>query len=48
MPYLRNKTEVAELGLELQKTMQDHKQKVSDEVVMYRALLKEKIQHLNS
>lgn len=48
MPYLKNKTKVAELGLELQSTMQTTKQAVPESVLVYRALLKEKIQHLNS
>ena len=48
MPYFRNKQQVAELGLELQATMQTDKQQVPEETLLYRALLKEKITHLNS
>ena len=48
MPYFRNKAKVAELGLELQRTMQQDKKMVSEETLIYRALLKEKITHLNS
>jgi len=48
MPYFKNKQEVAELGLELQATMQETKQPVTDEVLFLRAMLKEKITHLNS
>lgn len=47
MPYFRNKQQVAELGLELQETMRSTKQ-VSEELFLYRSMLKEKIQHLNS
>jgi hypothetical protein len=48
MPYFKNKQQVAELGLELQATMQNNKQTVSDDVLLLRAMLKEKITHLNS
>lgn len=48
MPYFKNKTSVAELGLELQNTMQENKKQVSEETLLYRAMLKEKITHLNS
>lgn len=48
MPYFKNKQQVAELGLELQATMQTNKQQVSEETLLYRALLREKITHLNS
>ena len=48
MPYFKNKQQVAELGLELQATMQSNKQQVSDEVLLYRTLLKDRITHLNS
>lgn len=47
LPYLKNKQSVAELGLELQSTMGTTK-KVSEDLILYRSLLKEKIQHLNS
>jgi hypothetical protein len=47
MPYFRNKQSVAELGLELQSTMGTTKE-VSEELYLYRSMLKEKIQHLNS
>ena len=48
MPYFRNKQHVAELGIELQNTMQRNKQKVSDDINLYRALLKDKISILNA
>lgn len=47
MPYFKNKQSVAELGLELQNTMGTTK-KVSEDLFLYRSLLKQKIQHLNS
>jgi hypothetical protein len=47
MPYFHNKQTVAELGLELQSTMGTTKE-VSEDLYLYRSLLKEKIQHLNS
>lgn len=47
MPYFHNKTKVAELGIELQNTMEPKVYKVSDEMNLYRALLKDKIQTLN-
>ncbi len=46
MPYFKNKNKVAELGIELQNTMQRN-YKTSDEVQIYRALLKDQIQTLN-
>lgn len=46
MPYFQNKNNVAELGLELQKTMTTGR--VSDETFSYRAMLKQEIQKLNS
>lgn len=48
MPYFKNKQSVAELGLELQMTMQKTKQEVPETILLYRAMLKEKITHLNS
>lgn len=48
MPYLRNKIRVAELGLEFQRTMQDHKKSVPAAVVAYRESLKEQITALNA
>ena len=48
MPYFKNKQAVAALGLELQATMQNNKQAVSEEILLYRAMLKQKITHLNS
>ena len=47
MPYFRNKSNVAELGIELQNTMSSTKKQTSDEINLYRALLKDKIQSLN-
>jgi len=47
MPYFKNKQSVAELGLELQSTMGTTK-KVSEDVVLYRGMLREKIIHLNT
>jgi hypothetical protein len=48
MPYFKNKQKVAELGLELQATIREDKKPVSEATLLYRALLKEKITHLNS
>lgn len=48
MPYLRNKSEVAELALDFQNTMSETKHKISEETLTYRAEIKTKIQHLNS
>lgn len=48
MPYFRNKQEVAELGIELQNTMQENKKKTTEDLQLYRALLKEKISMLNA
>jgi hypothetical protein len=49
MPYFRNKNKVAELGLEFQKTMQPViKLKVSDDILLYREMLKETITSLNA
>ena len=47
MPYFRNKNKVAELGIELQNTMSSVKTTTSDEIQIYRALLKDKLQTLN-
>ncbi len=46
MPYFRNKQKAAELGIELQNTM-GSTAKTSDEVQIYRALLKDELQKLN-
>lgn len=48
LPYFRNKTKVAEVGLELQKTMSVDKKQLSKEIFCYRALLKQELQKLNS
>lgn len=48
LPYLVNKNNVAELALEFQKTMQGDKQKVSEDITLYRELLKDKITSLNA
>lgn len=48
LPYLRNKQEVAKLGLEYRSTIQMHKKKVPEEVVNLRNQLKDKIQELNN
>lgn len=48
MPYFRNKTEVAELGIELQNTMSKSKKKTSDEIFTIRSQLKERITLLNA
>lgn len=47
LPYLVHKKEVAQLALEFQQTMGSH-YKVPEETKLYRELLKEKIQTLNS
>lgn len=48
MPYFKNKQEVAELGIELQNTMQENKKKTTEELQLLRAMLKEKISMLNA
>lgn len=48
MPYFKNKQEVAELGIELQNTMQENKKKTTEELQLLRAMLKEKISILNA
>ena len=48
MPYFKNKQEVAELGIELQNTMQRDKKKTTDELTLYRASLKDLISTLNA
>ena len=48
MPYFRNKTKVAELGIELQNTMGNNGQKVTEELNSVRANLKEQISNLNA
>lgn len=47
LPYLIHKKEVAEIALEFQSTMGTTK-KLTDEIKIYRELLKQKIQFLNS
>ena len=47
MPYFHNKQKAAEIGIELQNTMSENKIKTSDQVQLYRALLKDKLQKLN-
>jgi hypothetical protein len=48
MPYFINKTKVAELGIELQNTMQSNKKAVSAEINSLRESIKEEISRLNS
>ena len=48
MPYFKNKTKVAELGIEFQSTMSTDKIKTPDDVLTYRALLKQQISNLNA
>lgn len=48
MPYFRNKQEVAELGIELQNTMGKNGQRTTQDLQLYRALLKNKISVLNA
>jgi hypothetical protein len=48
MPYFRNKQEVAELGIELQNTMQGDKKKLSKDLHTYRSMLKDLISTLNA
>lgn len=48
MPYFRNKQKVAELGLELQNTMGNTGERVTEDLLVYRALLKERVTNLNS
>lgn len=48
MPYFRNKNNVAEIGLEFQNTMQKNKKERSEELVLYQAMLKDKIMTLNA
>jgi hypothetical protein len=47
LPYLVHKKEVARLAIEFQNTMGNY-YKVPEEVVLYRTLLKDKIQTINS
>ena len=47
MPYFKNKNKVAELGIELQNTMGNHGQRVTEELQIYRGMLKEQISNLN-
>ncbi len=48
LPYMRNKNTVAGLALDFQKTIQENKLKVSDEVFIFREQLKAQITALNS
>ena len=48
MPYFRNKQNVAELGIELQNTMGNHGHRTTPEVLLLRAMLKQKISELNA
>lgn len=48
IPFLIHKKEVALLAIEFQNTMQAGTRKLSDETKTYRALLKNKIQAINS
>lgn len=48
LPYFRNKNEVASLAIEFQKTMQQNKQKVSEEVINLREQFKQNITLLNA
>jgi len=48
MPYLANKNNVAELALEFQATVGNRGEGVSNETQLYRALLADKIRHLNT
>lgn len=48
MPYFKNKHKAAEIGLELQRTMNKNKEKTSEEMMLYRAMLKEKLKNLNA
>ncbi len=48
MPYFCNKNQVAELGIELQNTMGNHGERTTDDLQLYRAMLKHKISTLNA
>ena len=48
MPYFKNKQKVAELGIEFQNTMSEHKKKTPENVLTLRELLKNKISILNA
>ena len=48
MPYFRNKQKVAELGIELQNTMQSNKKQTPEDMTLYRILLKNTIELLNA
>jgi len=48
MPYFKNKNKVAEIGLNLHKTMQKNKQSLPEGIYLYRESLKEELQKLNS
>lgn len=48
MPYFKNKQKAAEIGLELQNTMQPNKTELSESLIVFRSLLKQKLQQLNS
>lgn len=48
MPYFKNKNKAAELGLELQQTMSKSKENIGEDKHLYRELLKQELQTLNS
>lgn len=48
LPYFKNKNEVAELGIELQNTMGNTGQRTTQELQLYRGMLKNKISTLNA
>lgn len=48
MPYFKNKNNVAELALSFQETIGNHGQRVSNDVIQQRKLLKEQITLLNA
>lgn len=48
MPYFRNKSDVAELGIELQNTMGNTGKRTTQGLQIYRAMLKNKISVLNA
>ena len=48
LPYMRNKNKVTALALDFQRTIQEHKKEVPEEVQRYRANCKEEMQRLNS
>lgn len=48
MPYFKNKQEVAELGIELQNTMGNMGQRTTEDIQLYRSMLKDLISTLNA